>query len=264
MTTAADAPPLAGKVLVIIGGTSGIGISAARACMAAGARLSIVGLEPTAGLAEEFGERAVVQFADATQPGTAEAAVGAAVDKFGRLDGLYHVAGGSGRPQGDGPLHGLTDEGWEYTLRLNATSAMFSARAAAQHFLASGIGGSVLLLSSVLAQSPSPKLFGTVGYACAKAAVEGLVMSCASAYAANGIRFNAIAPGLVATAMSLRAQSNPEIIRFAASKQPLGGGGIGAPEHLDAAAVFLLSDASRWVTGQVLAVDGGWSVIDSA
>jgi NAD(P)-dependent dehydrogenase (short-subunit alcohol dehydrogenase family) len=113
---------------------------------------------------------------------------------------------------------------------------------------------------SVLGQSPSPRYFSTHGYATAKAAIVGLSQSAAAYYAPHNIRVNVIAPALVATPMSRRAQENTEILDFIRTKQPLEGGRIGRPEDLDAAAIFFLSPASRFVTGQVLAVDGGWTV----
>ena len=115
-------------------------------------------------------------------------------------------------------------------------------------------------MSSVLGWSPSPKFFATHAYAAAKAAVIGFTKSCAAYYAPQNIRFNVIAPGLIETPMSRRAAGDETIQKFIASKQPLDGGRIGAPQDLDAAVVYLLSDESRFVTGQVLAIDGGWGV----
>jgi NAD(P)-dependent dehydrogenase (short-subunit alcohol dehydrogenase family) len=112
----------------------------------------------------------------------------------------------------------------------------------------------------VLAFSPSIAFFATHAYASAKAAIIGLTQSAASYYAHANIRFNVLAPALVATPMSQRAQSNSAILDFIATKQPLNGGRIGHPSDLDAAAVYFMSDESGFVTGQVLAVDGGWSV----
>jgi NAD(P)-dependent dehydrogenase (short-subunit alcohol dehydrogenase family) len=253
---------LAGKVVVVIGGTGGLGLSAVRACLAAGARVVAVGLEEAGAqvLNLEAPGRVHALVADATEPATAERALAEADRRFGGFHGLYHVAGGSGRRQGDGPLHELTDAGWEYTLRLNLTSVMYSNRAAVRYWLARGAGGTVLNCGSVLARSPSPELFATHAYAAAKAALEGLTRAAAARYAPHNIRFNVLAPGLVATPMSARAQGDPAILDFIRRKQPLDGGRIARTEDLDAAAVFFLSDESRFVTGQVLAVDGGWSV----
>ena len=123
-----------------------------------------------------------------------------------------------------------------------------------------GTAGSVLNLGSVTPFSPSPRFFSTHAYAAAKAAIEGLTTSAAAYYAPRGIRFNVLLPGLTETPMSRRALRTPEILDFIRAKQPLDGGRAGQPSDLDAAVVFFLSDDSRFVTGQTLAVDGGWSV----
>lgn len=253
---------LEGKSIVIIGGTSGLGLSSAKAFVAAGASVVVVGREAKKVEAAEqaLGKSALGLAADATDPRTAQAAIQIALGNFKGFHGLYHVAGGSGRRQGDGPLHELTDKGWEHTLHENLTSLAYSNRAAVQQFLKQQTGGSVLNVSSVLGFSPSPHFFGTHAYAAAKAAVVGLAKSAAAYYAPASIRFNVLAPALVATPMSERAQGDANIMGFIASKQPLDGGRIGQPSDLDAAAVYFLSDESRFVTGQVLAVDGGWSV----
>lgn len=257
---AADA--LTNKSLVVIGGTSGLGLSAARAFIAAGARVVVTGRDEqkVEAAEKELGPNAIGFVADAGDSKSAPAAIQIALGNFKRFDGLYHVAGGSGRRQGDGPLHELTDEGWEYTLNENLTSLVYSNRAAVQQFLKQQSGGSILNMGSVLGCSPSPHFFSTHAYASAKAAIIGLTKSAAAYYAPANIRFNVLAPALVATPMSQRAQGNDEILRFIATKQPLDGGRIGQPSDLDGAAVFFMSDASAFATGQVLAVDGGWSV----
>jgi len=255
--------PLTGKILVIIGGTTGIGLSAARALIAAGARVVAVGRNPVNVAAAEvvLGANAFTFAGDATLPETAERAIGEALSAFGGFHGLYHVAGGSGRKAGDGPLHELTDEGWEATLGLNLTSVMRSNRAAVRQFLAQGTGGSILNMGSVLASRPAPRFFATHAYAAAKAAIVGLSTSLAAYYAEAGIRVNVLAPALVETPMAQRAAQDERIQRFIRTKQPLDGGRIGQPEDLDAAAVYFLSDAAKFCTGQVLTVDGGWSVM---
>ena len=185
--------------------------------------------------------------------------VAAAVETWGRLDGLYHVAGGSGRSKGDGALHEMTDDGWDYTMKLNLSSVMYSNRAAIRQLLAQQEGGVILNMSSVLGWSPSPKFFGSHAYAAAKAGIIGLSKAAAASYAVANIRVNVIAPALVETPMSARAQGNAAIMDYVSQKQPLDGGRIGVPEDVDGAAVFLLSRAARFITGQVLAVDGGWT-----
>jgi NAD(P)-dependent dehydrogenase (short-subunit alcohol dehydrogenase family) len=248
--------------LVVVGGTSGIGLSAAKAFLAAGARVVVVGRRPegVAAAERELGTGAKVIPGDACNPATASHAIESAVREFGGFHGLYHVAGGSGRRHGDGPLHEITDEGWSYTLNENLTSLFYSNRAAAQQFLRQGSGGTVLNMGSVLGYSPAPKFFATHAYATAKAAIIGLTRSAAAHYAPQNIRFNVLAPALVATPMSQRAQGDEAILDYIKTKQPLDGGRMGQPRDADSAAVFFMSDESRFVTGQVLAVDGGWGV----
>lgn len=207
-----------------------------------------------------LGSAARVLVADATDPATAAEAIATALHEFGRLDGLYHVAGGSGRRAGDGPLHEISDEGWEFTQKLNLTSLFYSNRAAARQFLQQKTGGTVLNMGSVLGFSPAPQHFATHAYAAAKAAIVGLTRSAAAYYAPHNIRFNVIAPGLIQTPMAQRAANDEAIMRYVRAKQSLDGGRIGQPTDLDAAVVFFLSDQSRFVTGQVLSIDGGWSV----
>ena len=119
-------------------------------------------------------------------------------------------------------------------------------------------------MTSVLGLSPSPKHFATHAYAAAKAAIIGLTKSAAAHYAPQNIRINAIAPALVDTPMSKRAKGDDAIMNFIKNKQPLDGGRIGAPDDLDGAAVFLMSDAAKFITGQVLAIDGGWTVSEGS
>lgn len=254
---------LHGKVVAVIGGTTGLGLSAARAFLAAGALGVVVtgrdGGSAAAALAE-LGERAAAHVGDAASPDHADQAIESAVLRFGRFDGLYHVAGGSGRSLGDGPLHEVADEGVPATLSLNLHSVIYSNRAAVRRFLAQGAGGSILNMGSVLGDSPSPRFFATHVYAAAKSAIVGFTRSIAACYASRGIRANVIAPALVETPMSRRAAADGAIRAFIRTKQPLDGGRIGAPSDLDAAAVYFLSDGSAFTTGQVLAVDGGWTV----
>jgi NAD(P)-dependent dehydrogenase (short-subunit alcohol dehydrogenase family) len=253
---------LENKTLVIIGGTTGLGLSASKAFVKNGAKIVVVGLDPESCMATEtlLGESCVCLCADAMHPETAKNAINIAKNAFGSFDGLYHVAGGSGRKQGDGPLHELTLEGWNYTFNLNLTSLMLSNQAAVQQFLKDGKGGSILNMGSVLGISPSPKYFATHAYATAKSAILGFSKSIAAYYAKDNIRVNVLAPALVETPMSQRASANPEIMEFITQKQPLDGGRNGIPSDLDGAAVFFMSDFSKFATGQNLFIDGGWSV----
>lgn len=253
---------LADKVIVIVGGTSGLGLSAARACVAAGAAVVVVGRDAgkCRAAVEQLGPRARQWAGDASEPSTSTRAIELAVESFGGFHGLYHVAGGSGRARGDGPLDQLSDEGWSYTLRENLDALFYANRAAVRYFFQAGQPGTILNMTSVLAASPSPRYFATHAYATAKAAAIGLTRAAAAYYAPHDIRFNAIAPALVDTPLAQRAAGDPQIMQYVATKQPLDGGRIGCAEDVDSAAVYFLSDESRFVTGQVLAVDGGWTV----
>jgi NAD(P)-dependent dehydrogenase (short-subunit alcohol dehydrogenase family) len=251
---------LEGKKIVIIGGTTGIGLSAALSFVREGAHVIVVGRDPenSEKARQLLGEHGSVLVGDAIQESTALKAIALCEEKFGGFDGLYHVAGGSGRKFGDGPLHEVTLEGWNKTLELNLTSLMLSNRAAIQAFKKNKTSGTILNMASVLGFSPSPKYFVTHTYAAAKAAIIGLTQSIASYYAAENIRINTIAPALVETPMAQRAAHDEAIQAFIKTKQPLDGGRIGSADDLDGAAIYFMSDYSKFTTGQVLSVDGGW------
>jgi NAD(P)-dependent dehydrogenase (short-subunit alcohol dehydrogenase family) len=249
------------KCIVIVGGTTGIGLSAAEAFVREGANVLAIGRNPES--VEKAAWRlknALVKTGDASQSGTAEEAIQDCIRHFGGFDGLYHVAGGSGRRLGDGPLHEITREGWEKTLTLNLTSLMLSNQAAVKTFMEKDKGGTILNIGSVLGYSPSPKYFVTHAYAAAKSAAIGFTKSVAAYYAPRNIRINLLAPALVETPMAQRAANDENILSFIKTKQPLDGGRIGSPEDLDGAAVYFMSDYSRFTTGQILTVDGGWSI----
>jgi NAD(P)-dependent dehydrogenase (short-subunit alcohol dehydrogenase family) len=253
---------LKNKNIVIIGGTTGIGLSAAKAFIANAAKLVTVGRNTDSAAAAKkiLGKNAETISADAADADTAINAINICIEKFGGFDGLYHVAGGSGRKMGDGPLHELTLDGWNKTIELNLTSLMLSNQAAVKKFLELKKAGTILNMGSVLGYSPSPKYFSTHAYAAAKAAIIGFSKSIAAYYAKNNIRVNVIAPAVVETPMAKRAANDEEILSFIKTKQPLDGGRIGRPEDLDGLAVYFMSNASGFTTGQVIAVDGGWSI----
>ena len=253
---------LSGKNILIIGGTTGLGFSAASAFIDHGASVTVTGRSESSctEAQQELGGNALAIQADASQEGSTEDVIEQCLHHWGEIHGLYHVAGGSGRKFGDGPLHDLTLDGWEETLRLNLTSVMLSNRAVIRLFLGQGIGGAVLNMGSVLGFSPSPTFFSTHAYAAAKSAIIGFSKSIASYYAKENIRINVIAPALVDTPMASRAMQNEDIQRFIKTKQPLEGGRTGLPQDLDAAASLLMSDQASFITGQVLIVDGGWTI----
>ena len=253
---------LENKKIVIIGGTTGIGLSAAKSFIAHEAKIVVVGrnTESVSKAQILLGNDAIAISGDATDPGTAIQAINICMEKFGGFDGLYHVAGGSGRKMGDGPLHELSLEGWNKTFELNLTSMMLSNQTAIKKWLELKKSGTILNTGSVLGYSPSPKYFTTHAYAAAKSAIIGFTKSIAAYYAQNNIRANVLAPALVETPMAQRAANDESILSFIHTKQPLDGGRIGKPEDLDGLALYFMSDQSKFTTGQVVSVDGGWSI----
>lgn len=254
---------------VLVAGSTGMAASAARAIAAEGGRVFVASRteEHARELAESIvmgGGLAAWLAADLADEAAVDAVVDACAGTFGRLDAVYHVAGISGRRFGDGPLHEATLDGWETVLRANVTSLFLVSRAAVRRMLEQerddrGIRGTLLAMSSVLARHPAPAHFATHAYAASKGAIESLTLAVAAHYGPDGIRANAIAPALVATPMSRRAQEDPAILAYLAAKQPLAGGPIEA-DAVTATALHLLAPESSMVTGQVVAVDAGWSV----
>jgi NAD(P)-dependent dehydrogenase (short-subunit alcohol dehydrogenase family) len=194
---------------------------------------------------------------DLSDEATAEGAVQACLDRYGRIDGVFNVAGISGRSFGDGPLHECTAEGWDTLMRVNVRSHFLVTRAAIRHMLATNRPGAIVNMASVLADYPEPHNFATHAYAASKGAIVALTKSSAAYYAPHSIRINAVAPGLVETPMSKRAQENEEIRKYVRTKQALSGGFLSA-DDVAAAALFLLSDDARHITGEVVTIDGGW------
>ncbi|MEA2621626.1 MAG: hypothetical protein QOH61_536 [Chloroflexota bacterium] len=258
----------AGRTCLITGST-GMGASAARAIAAEGGSVFLVSrtrahVEDLATEIVAHGGSATWYAADVSRESEVDAAFAACLAPSQRLDAVYSVAGISGRAFGDGPLHEATLEGWETVMQANATSQFLVCRAAIRRMLAQapdaqGARGAVLTMSSLLATHPSASHFATHAYAASKGAIDALTRAAAAFYAPHGIRVNAIAPALVATPMSERAQGDAEVQAYLARKQPLAGGPIDA-DAVTRVALFLLSDESAMVTGQVVAVDGGWSV----
>jgi NAD(P)-dependent dehydrogenase (short-subunit alcohol dehydrogenase family) len=254
---------LADKVIVVTG-ASGIAAAGARLFAQEGASVFVVSRSESAcaALARELQTEdrpTGWAAADLTNEDMTVEAFDACLESFGRIDGLFAVAGGSGRRHGDGPLHEVPLEGWKRTFELNGDPAFLAARETIRAMMSRNHGGAIVFITSVLATSPVPDLFATHSYAAIKGAEIALTTSMASYYAPMGIRVNAIAPGLVDTPMAQRAATDPEIVRYAKRKQPLADGLLSAGD-VASAGLFLLSDESRTITGQTIAVDGGWSV----
>jgi NAD(P)-dependent dehydrogenase (short-subunit alcohol dehydrogenase family) len=253
---------LADRVIVVTG-ASGIAAAGARRFSNEGASVFVISLDE--GECRDLADglagpgRSGWFAADLTDEEDAVAAFAACQEQFGQIDGLFAAVGASGRAIGDGPIREIPIEGWRHTIDVNTTPSFLAARESIRQ-MAPG-GGSIVLVGSVLATHPSP-LFVTHAYAAAKGAAVSLTRSMAAAYAPEGVRVNLIAPGLVATPMSARAASDPASVAYAREKQPLAGGFLD-PDDVASAAVFLLSDESSRITGQVLEVDGGWSVTEA-
>jgi NAD(P)-dependent dehydrogenase (short-subunit alcohol dehydrogenase family) len=253
-----------------VGGTSGIGLATARRFLEEGAQVLVCGRswETVAELQAEFQPaRGWALPADATNPTQVDGLFQQALTFFsGRLDILFHVAGISGRRFGDAALHECTIEGWDTVLEANARSMFLTNRAAVGQMLAQplddhGLRGTVLNMGSVLGWSPAPDYFGTFAYAASKGAIRAMTLNAAARYARDRVRFNLIAPALIETPMAGRAVGDPAIRAYLAAKQPMAGG-PGTPEDCAEAALYLCEPASRFLTGVVLNVDGGWCVCE--
>jgi NAD(P)-dependent dehydrogenase (short-subunit alcohol dehydrogenase family) len=263
MTRPATTGRLAGKVCAITGAT-GIAEAAAVRFAAEGARLFVVALreEDCVALADRLGPETELVWvaADLTDEVATERAFARCVEAFDHLDALLACAGGSGRPFGDGPLHSTSLQSWNTTVALNLNTAFLSSREAVKIMLDQLSGGSVVYVSSVAATNPVAGAFNTLAYAAAKGGINALTINGACQYGAAGIRFNAILPALTLTPMSKRAASDPETLDIVKARMPVSGGGpLSADDHAQAA-LFLCSDESKHITGQLLRVDGGWGV----
>jgi len=253
------------QTCVIVGGTGGIGLASARRVVEEGASVVISGVDfdETQRAADSLGITGIA--ADVRKVDEIDHLFQLAVQHFhGRLDILIHVAGISGRRFGDGPLHECSEEGWDAVMDVNARGVFLTNRAAVrimreQQLDDAGLRGTIVNVGSVLAESPSPRHFGTVAYAASKGAIRSLTLAAASAFAAERIRFNLLCPSLIDTPMAARAVRNPEIAAYLHTKQPIRGG-PGCDLDVAEAALFLAEPASRFITGVVLNVDGGWSV----
>jgi len=249
-----------GKVLIVTGST-GIAAAAVRRLAQDGAHVVVASGDEESGweLAAETG--AQYWIGDLTRRGSAESVLSQCLSRFGRVDALFNAAGLSGRRFGDGPVHECGDEGWEMTLahNLNVTFQMcrvVTGRMLQQEIGEDGIRGSIVNTGSILAEAPEPRHFATHAYAAAKGAIAALSRSMAAYYAPHKIRVNAIAPGLVRTPASERAAAG-ELEEFLRKKQPLSDGMIEADDAARVA-LFLLGEDARPITGEILAVDGGW------
>jgi NAD(P)-dependent dehydrogenase (short-subunit alcohol dehydrogenase family) len=245
---------------LLITGSSGMAESAARLASSRGARVFVLGnkKEECEALAASLPDAAYA-VADVRDAPDVEAAVESAFVLMGGVDAVFNVAGLSGRSAGDGPLHLCSGEAWTLMMDVHARGTFHVCRSVLARWMDRAESGAVVNVGSVLARSPQRDYFATNAYAASKGAIEAMTVSAAAYYAPFRIRLNVVAPGLVRTPMSARAQQNPEILAFIANKQPLYEDLIAA-DDVSRVALFLLSHEAVAITGEIVRADGGWAV----
>ena len=243
---------LAGKVALVTGSTSGIGLGIARALAHQGADVMLTGFgdpaaieELRAGLATEYSVRVHYNGADLSDPGQVAAVVAATQHELGGLDILINNAG----IQFVSPIEDFPDEKWQAIIALNL-SATFYAMKAAIPMMKSKRWGRIVNIASVVGQAGAA---GQANYAASKAGLIGLTKALAQEMASRNITVNAVAPGYIATDMTkvLPDEVKAKIL----ASVPLGR--MGTPEDIAAAVKFLVSEDASYITGHVLAINGG-------
>jgi NAD(P)-dependent dehydrogenase (short-subunit alcohol dehydrogenase family) len=248
---------LKGKCGLVTGAGSGIGKAMARGLAEAGATVALSGrnmekLERATAEMTSSGLNAAPFSVDMAEPDSIAALADAVIADFGRIDFLFNNAGMIYREAPE--AFPFTE--WESMLRVNLTGPFLLSQAVARHMIAEGISGSIVNTSSLIA------VFGGVNvpaYAATKGGLTQLTKSMANDLAQYGIRVNAIGPGWVKTEMTAALQHNTE--RFAAISARIPLGRWAAPEDLAGLAVFLASNASAYITGQVIFIDGGYTAM---
>ncbi|MEU1384836.1 MULTISPECIES: SDR family NAD(P)-dependent oxidoreductase [unclassified Nonomuraea] len=247
---------LSGRTALVTGASKGIGRAIALAYAAAGADVALVSrsAETLAEVAKEvqaLGRRVVVIPADLTDRAAAAAAVAASIDGLGHLDVVVNNAGGSNFLV---EFKDLRLSGWDKLMRLNLDSAMAVCHAVAPHLLGRG-SGSVINVASVAARG-APLL---APYAAAKAGLVALTKTLAAEWAPAGVRVNALCPGWTATDLNRNLWEDEAAAAATVAGVPMRR--WGTPEEMAQPAVFLAGEASAYMTGQVLFVDGGATAI---
>jgi len=246
---------LRGRTALIIGGHGEIAASMAATIADLGGNVVLAArsLDQCSELAEriarEFGTEALAHACDIGNENQVGATVEAAIARFGRLDVLINNAGASW----SGAPEEIALSGWEKVVRVNLTGTFIACREAARHMLTRGSGSIINIASTGGMMSFTPEMGQVVPYTTTKAAVIHLTADLAAQWAAQGVRVNGIAPGSFESGLLLGIdEQRREALR---SRVPMGR--LGAPADLAGAVAFLASDASRYVTGQTLVVDGG-------
>ncbi len=247
-----DTFKLDGKVAIVTGASRGLGQGMACALAEAGADVVGVGVSDssaTGNAVREAGGRYLPITADLTSTACVPDIVQQTLAEFGRLDILVNNAGTIRRND----LLQFTEQDWDDVMDLNLKTLFFLSQAVAREFAKQGNGGRIINIASMLSFQGGIRV---ASYTASKSGVKGLTMLMANELAGDGVCVNAIAPGYMATdnteALRNDAQRNTEIL----ARIPAGRWGL--PEDLAGAVVFLASDASAYVNGHTLAVDGGW------
>jgi NAD(P)-dependent dehydrogenase (short-subunit alcohol dehydrogenase family) len=245
------------KAAIVTGAGSGLGIIFAEALAEAGADVvcadvNEAGARSTAERLEGLGRRALAIEANVADETAVTALVAQTEGELGRVDILVNNAGVAAA----GPPEDLTLADWQRVVDVNLTGVFICAREAAKAMIAAGRGGRIINIASILgavASEPVP----AAAYAATKGAVVNLTRDLAVHWASHGILVNAIGPGYFPSAMTRDIWTTPDLLAEIERRTPLGR--TGRPEELKGPIVFLASEASSYVTGQTLFVDGGWT-----
>jgi gluconate 5-dehydrogenase len=252
-----DAFSLAGRVALVPGGGGAIGSAMATALAGAGAKVTVV--DRTQEFADAAAERiraaggeCLAIGADVLQESECERMVASTVEKFGRLDIIVNcVGGGAGKVLFDAQEY--PRDAWDWIYELNVRSTLLATQAAVRAMIAAGHGGRVLNISSVRASLGINA--GYSAYVAAKGAISSLTRQWATEWAKHGINVNAISPTFVDTPQVAMLLDDPAFKANVVARIPLGR--VGGTGDLTGAAIFFCSDASTFVTGQILGIDGG-------
>jgi gluconate 5-dehydrogenase len=248
---------LKGRVAVVAGGGGAIGSAIAQGLAGAGAAVALVGrsrepLDRAATRIIESGGKALAIPADATDADEAQRSVDETVAEFGRIDIILNaIGGGAGDVLYDAEEYPA--EAWDWIMELNVRSALFPTQAAVRQMISQGEGGHVLNVSSVRGQLGINAGFSA--YVAAKGAIDSLTRQWATEWAKHGITVNAISPTFVDTPQVAALLADPEFKAGLVSRIPLGR--VGTTDDLLGPALLFCSDASSFVTGQILTIDGG-------